>query len=146
MACGLRRLPAARVRRPPPTEQRAELVLLLVARTLPPARRFFFMQLDLQHIALSQPELHGLLGQRAVEPPAVLSSHAGLAELARARASLGSSSGQARGGGSQDAANLRLARQLFGPQGEGAIEGRSEEYDVGSLDAHQYAYSQWRCP
>lgn len=63
----------------------------------------------------------------------MLSSHAGLVELVQARAS-GSTGGHPRGGGSQDAANLRLARQLFGPQGEGAIEGHSAEYAMDSLE------------
>ena len=45
----------------------------------------------------------------------------------------------------EDAAHLRLARMLFGPQGEGAIEGHSGEYALGSLRSHEYRYSRWRC-
>jgi len=51
----------------PPAKQQ-EWLLLLVTPTLRPEQRFHFMQVDLPLLQYEQPQVHGLLGQRAIAP------------------------------------------------------------------------------
>ena len=54
----------------PPAKQ-SEWTLLLVTPWLRPEQRFHFMQVDLPLLRYEQPQVHGLLGQRAIAPKPV---------------------------------------------------------------------------
>ena len=85
-----------------------------------------FMEVELPRLALQQPHVHGLLGQRALR-------RRDEGAAARRGGHNGSITPGAGGGG---ASAREAAAARFGSQGEGAIEGVYTEYIVGALGEH----------
>ena len=92
-----------------------ETLLLLAGPRLRSEQRFHFMDIALTRLEFAQSQVHGLLGQRA------LLKGANATKAVTASASL---------------AGRVEAEQMFGPQGEGAIEGEYSEYIMGTLGEH----------
>ena len=84
------------------------------------------MEVELPRLALQQPHVHGLLGQRALR-------RRDEGAAARRGGHNGSITPGAGGGG---ASAREAAAARFGSQGEGAIEGVYTEYIVGALGEH----------
>ena len=110
-----------------PAARRDEWALMLVMPSLEAHNLFYFMQFDVPVLRYAQPQVHGLLGQRALSPAARRA--AGDAAAAPEADGGGGGGGDdddesaaaagARGGGLIAAA----AAAGFGHQGEGAIVG-----------------------
>lgn len=142
-----------------PTEKREEWTLVLAMLSLDPSKHYFhFTQVDLPYVRHDQAEVHGLLGQRAIEivkpPSGAPSQHAehrhhgsegatgkpehALPAAASRMASDQNASGMApeRARSTLRAEDVHHARVSFGHQGEGAIVGHYSEYIVASLGEH----------
>jgi len=107
-------------------EASQEEMLMLVGPRLRTDQRFHFMEVELRRLALQQPHVHGLLGQRALR-------RRDEGAAARRGGHNGSITPGAGGGG---ASAREAAAARFGSQGEGAIEGVYTEYIVGALGEH----------
>ena len=94
-------------------------------------KHYFFTNVAVDKIKHTRVEVHGLLGQNAIEPPA----HSPCSEQADA-------AGPGAGG-------VRVEEGVCldgtGHQGEGYIEGVFTEYATRALDEHGFAYSQLQC-
>ena len=101
-------------------------------------RYFHFAQLDVSRLQYAQAEVHGLVGQRSIDPPA--------SALARQR-NISATSGNARVDLDAEGGRLqRVAVDFRGRQGEGAIAGRYDDYVVPSLHTHGgFPYARLAC-
>jgi len=97
--------------------RRLEWAHILAMPFLRASSTFHFVQVDLPQIGYSQAVVHGLLGQRAVRPPANQKAHVEI---------------------NGDAALLEGQELQFGHQGEGAISGEYREYKVHSVHTHRW--------
>ena len=141
-----------------PPHKRQEWLLILVMTTLPSEQQFHFTQIEIPFVGHSQSQVHGLLGLRAVKPaftrtidPAARVAAAAREALFNDRSPTGSFGAQGFRGdpavgpgvGRMSASNTA---ELFGPQGEGAIEGHYSDYIVASLSEHDnFKYSRFVC-
>ena len=141
-----------------PPHKRQEWLLILVMTTLPSEQQFHFTQIEIPFVGHSQSQVHGLLGLRAVKPaftrtidPAARVAAAAREALFNDRSPTGSFGAQGFRGdpavgpgvGRMSASNTA---ELFGPQGEGAIEGHYSDYIVESLSEHDnFKYSRFVC-
>ena len=117
-----------------PAARRDEWALMLVMPSLEPHNLFYFMQFDVPVLRYAQPQVHGLLGQRALSPAPADPAIGGEPETITAGVG-------ARGGASLvEAANAR-----FGHQGEGAIFGRYDQYLVPTIADHGYTFGRFSC-
>ena len=117
-----------------PAERRDEWALMLVMPSLEAHNLFYFMQFDVPVLRYAQPQVHGLLGQRALSPAPADPAIGGEPETTTAGVG-------ARGGASLvEAANAR-----FGHQGEGAIFGRYDQYLVPTIADHGYTFGRFSC-
>ena len=146
-----------------PSHNRQEWLLILVMTTLPRSQQFHFTQIEVPFVGHSQSQVHGLLGLRAVKPaftrtidPAARAAAAAREALFNDRSPTGSfgAQDQPRPGLRDDPAtgpgvgrvSASNAAELFGPQGEGAIEGHYSDYIVESLSEHDsFKYSRFAC-
>jgi len=150
-----------------PASKRHEWVLMLLMPSLAAERRFHFTQVDIPQVRHTQLDVHGLLGQRAIEPifnepidPVETAAMAGRDELFASPKPSGGIGGPHRAIGEdaepkpddeQPRPSAGRAEQShmaaeFGPQGEGAIVGRWDEYAVDSLSQHaRFRYSRFAC-
>ena len=146
-----------------PAHNRQEWLLILVMRTLPREQQFHFTQIEVPFVGHSQSQVHGLLGLRAVKPaftrtidPAARAAAAAREALFNDRSPTGSfgAQDQPRPGLRDDPAtgpgvgrvSASNTAELFGPQGEGAIEGHYSDYIVESLSEHDsFKYSRFVC-
>ena len=101
-----------------------EVVLMLAGPKLRQEQRFHFMEVELNQLDMQAGEVHGLLGQRALQTAAVEDPDPGASASRRV------------GVGATGAAALMEAALRFGTQGEGAIEGVVGDYRRVALDAH----------
>ena len=101
-----------------------ETLLLLAGPKLRREQRFHFMEVELTGLDMRADEVHGLLGQRALQTSVVDGADSG-ASTSRL-ASVGASGAFA----------LMEAARRFGAQGEGAIEGVHTDYTRVALDMH----------
>ena len=146
-----------------PSHKRQEWLLILVMTTLPRSRLFHFTQIEVPFVGHSQSQVHGLLGQRAVKPaftrtidPAARAAAAAREALFSDRLPTGFLAAQdstrrglrdepATGPGVGKVSASSMA-ELFGPQGEGAIEGHYSDYIVESLSEHDnFKFSRYAC-
>ena len=127
---------------------------MLVMPSLEAHNLFYFMQFDVPVLRYAQPQVHGLLGQRALRPPTAAEIRAGnRATLRRVVNTLGDTEDAGEGGGEAPRrASAGLTREEFGThrsefgtQGEGAIEGTQRQYVVGGLHAHSFDFSLFNC-
>ena len=136
-----------------PSHNRQEWLLILVMTTLPRSQQFHFTQIEVPFVGHSQSQVHGLLGLRAVKPaftrtidPAARAAAAAREALFSDRLPTGFLAAQdstrrglrdepATGPGVGKVSASSMA-ELFGPQGEGAIEGHYSDYIVESLSEH----------
>ena len=111
--------------------------------------RYYFSFVELPTLRMQQHELHGLLGQRAIDPPhgylpsGMQSEDRGEAgRTFAAPLSLGKQSDPAAEEapaavvGGRSSGRVRVAVTAFGTQGEGAIHGSFLEYEVRTLSDH----------
>ena len=137
-----------------PPKKRQEWLLMLILTTLPREQQFFFTQIDIPFVRHVQRDVHGLLGQRAVQPftrpvdPAAKAAKASRDALFADRSPTGSIFGQAgprRAVRDDDPASSTA--ELFGAHGEErAIEGRYSDYMVESISEHdRFKYSRFAC-
>ena len=111
-----------------------EVVLMLAGPKLRREQRFHFMEVELHRLDMQAGEIHGLLGQRALETATAEGPD------------LGASASRRAGVGATGAAALMEAARRFGSQGEGAIEGVVGDYRRVALDAHggeRFARFRW---
>ena len=135
-----------------PAARRDEWALMLVMPSLEAHNLFYFMQFDVPVLRYAQPQVHGLLGQRALSPAA----RRAVGDAAAAPEAKGGGGGG--GGGDDDesaaAAGARgggliaaAAAAGFGHQGEGAIVGAYHDYIVSALGAHdEFVFARHACP
>ena len=151
-----------------PPKKRQEWLLMLLMTTLPAVllheQQFFFTKIDIPYVRHVQRDVHGLLGQRAVQPaftrtvdPAARAAKASRDALFADRSPTGSIFGQEgprRGVHDEDPAtgpgvgraSASSTAELFGAQSEGAIEGRYSDYMVVSISEHdRFKYSRFAC-
>ena len=147
-----------------PASRKEEWLLTLVMATLPQSRVFHFTQIDMPLVRLPQDQVHGLLGQRAVNPaftrtidPAARAAEAAREALFTDREPtgfLGARAHTSRPGLRDDPAtgpsvgrvSASNTAELFGNQGEGAIAGHYSDYIVESLSEHDgFKYSRFVC-
>ena len=147
-----------------PAHRKEEWLLTLVMATLPRSRLFYFTQIDMPLVRLPQDQVHGLLGQRAVNPaftrtidPAARAAEAAREALFTDREPtgfLGAKAHTSRPGLRDDPAtgpsvgrvSASNTAELFGNQGEGAIAGHYSDYIVESLSEHDgFKYSRFVC-
>ena len=147
-----------------PAHRKEEWLLTLVMATLPRSRLFHFTQIDTPLVRLPQDQVHGLLGQRAVNPaftrtidPAARAAEAAREALFTDREPtgfLGARAHTSRPGLRDDPAtgpsvgrvSASNMAELFGNQGEGAIAGHYSDYIVESLSEHDsFKYSRFVC-
>lgn len=115
-------------------EASSEELLLLVGPKLRAEQRFHFMEVELPRLALQQPHVHGLLGQRALLPHGEM--HDGSADDRPPNRTHASGSRSTPGAGGRGAGVREAASAKFGTQGEGAIDGVYTEYIVDALGQH----------
>ena len=146
-----------------PESQKHTWLLMLLMPTLAREQQFFFTQIEIPLVHHSQSEVHGLLGQRVVQPaftrtinPAARTAAASQDALFDDRPPTGSFGAQdsprrgvvndptTRPGVGQATASSMA--ELFGSQGEGAIVGHYSEYMVESISEHdRFKYSRFVC-
>ena len=145
-----------------PESKRHKWLLMLLMPTLPREQQFFFTQIDIPLVKHVQRDVHGLLGQRAIEPAFTRTIDAAARAAAEKRAELyadasqtgalgkepprrGVDTGPASGPTAGGPTPSRMA-VLFGAQGEGAIAGQYDEYMVPTLSEHdRFLYSRFAC-
>ena len=147
-----------------PAHRKEEWLLTLVMATLPRSRLFYFTQIDMPFVRHTQSQVHGLLGQRAIKPaftrtidPAARAAEAAREALLTDREPTGFLGAKARTsrpglrddpatGPSVGRVSASNTAELFGDQGEGAIEGHYSDYIVESLSEHDsFKYSRFVC-
>ena len=101
-----------------------EVVLMLDGPKLRQEQRFHFMEVELNQLDMQAGEVHGLLGQRALQTAAIEGADPGNSAWRRV------------GVVTTGAAELMEAARRFGAQGEGAIEGVVGDYRRVALDEH----------
>ena len=146
-----------------PKSKKHEWLLMLLMPTLPREQQFFFTHIETPYIRYLQRQVHGLMGQRAVEPAFTWPIDPGARAAAASRdalftdrsptASIGENDDPQRSvrhdpatevGVGQTAASIVAER--FGPQGEGAIIGHYSDYMVSSISEHdRFKYSRFAC-
>ena len=145
-----------------PPKKRQEWLLMLLMTTLPREQQFFFTKIDIPYVRHVQRDVHGLLGQRAVQPafvrpvdPAARAAKESRDALFADRSPTGSifrQEGPRRDdhpatGPGVGRASASSTAALFGAQGEErAIEGRYSDYMVESISEHdRFKYSRFAC-
>jgi len=113
------------------------LGILRLHKPHPDARRYPFTHVMIRSLGYEQREVHGLLGQRAIDPP---------------RPPPGAAIAAARGAEQASSAGHGAHRALVSPtgsyastQGEGYIEGSYTDYEVPELHHHAFRFGRLGC-
>ena len=113
------------------------LTILRKHKPHPDARHYPFTHVTIRSLGYEQREVHGLLGQRAIEPP---------------RPPPGAAIAAARGAEQASSAGHGAHRALVSPtgsyastQGEGYIEGSYTDYEVPELHHHAFRFGRLGC-